>query len=684
MLFIYTEWYRYTLHTAGCGAPCPAYKEADPMDVKGLEAAAKSIRSLSMDAIQKANSGHPGLPLGCAELAAVLYGEVLKHNPADSHWTDRDRFVLSAGHGSMLLYSILHLSGYDVMLDDIMQFRQAGSRCPGHPEYGITDGVECTTGPLGQGVAMAVGMAMAESMLAARFNTEKHTIVDHYTYALVGEGCLMEGVSSEACSLAGHLQLGKLIVFYDENHITIDGSTDIAFTEDVGKRYEAYGWQVLRGDMYDMEGIAALVAQAKADSRPSFIMLKSVIGKGAPKAGTSAVHGAPLGEEGVAAAKKALGLPEDKTFYVVPEATDYFASRRAAFAKAQADWQSVFDEWSKENPEKRAEWDACMAGKPTGSAPLAEYAVGDSLATRKASGSALNVMAKRYASLVGGSADLEGPNVTALPGLGVYSPQDRAGRTIRFGIREFAMSAICVGISVHGGLRPFCATFAVFADYLRPSLRLAALMKQPVIYVLTHDSIYVGEDGPTHQPIETFSALRAIPNVQVLRAGDAEEAGVAWEMAMESSDHPVCMGFTRQNLTVYEKDDPDWRSTMRTGAYIVRKGGDAPDITVLASGSEVTLALEAAAQVNGRTVRVVSVPDRELFKKQPDVIRDKIIGGAKRVVAVEAGTRMGWEGLAAGAGDLFCIDRFGESAPAKKVAEMLGFTAAKLAELLNA
>lgn len=650
---------------------------------KGLEAVAASIRSLSMDAIQKANSGHPGLPLGCAELAAVLYGEILKHNPANSHWADRDRFVLSAGHGSMLLYSILHLSGYDVSLDDIKQFRQAGSRCPGHPEFGMTDGVECTTGPLGQGVAMAVGMAIAETMLAARFNTAKHTIVDHYTYALVGEGCLMEGISSEACSLAGHLKLGKLIVFYDENHITIDGNTDIAFTEDVAKRYEAYGWQVLHGDMYDMKGIAELVEKAKSDDRPSFIMLKSLIGKGAPKQGTSAVHGAPLGDEGVAAAKKELGLPVDQTFYVVPEASAYFASRKDIFAAAEAKWNTVFDEWSKENPEKRAEWDACMAGKATDSAALPEYKIGDSLATRKASGTALNVMAKRYVSLVGGSADLEGPNVTALPGLGVYSAADRGGRTIRFGIREFAMSAICTGMSLHGGLRPFCATFAVFADYLRPSLRLAALMKQPVIYVLTHDSIYVGEDGPTHQPIETFSALRAIPNVQVLRAGDAEEASIAWEMAMESTDHPVCMGFTRQNLTVYEKDDPDWRNTMRTGAYIVRKGSDTPDITVLASGSEVSLALDAAAKVSGKTVRVVSVPDRELFKKQPAVIREKIIGNAARVVAVEAGSRMGWEGLASGEDSLFCIDRFGESAPAKEVARMLGFTADKLAECLN-
>ncbi|MBR4998876.1 MAG: transketolase, partial [Clostridia bacterium] len=380
------------------------------MDKKAIEAVALSIRSLSMDAIQKANSGHPGLPLGAAEAAAVLYGEVMKHNPANSKWADRDRFVLSAGHGSMLLYSILHLAGYKVTMDDIKTFRQVGSHCPGHPEYGDTDGVECTGGPLGQGVSMAVGMAVAESMLAAKFNTPKHTIVDHYTYSLVGEGCLQEGVASEACSLAGNLKLGKLIVFYDENKISIDGCTDITFTDDIKMRYESYGWQVLRGDMYDVEGMAKLVAEAKACSdKPSLIMLKSIIGKGAPKQNTADVHGAPLGADGIIEAKKTLGLPTDKEFYVVPEAYKYFEDKKAEFAKAEADWNSTFDAWAKENPELKKLWDDYHSDAATAEVSDVEYKVGDACATRDASGKALNVIAERFGNLVGGSADLMGP-----------------------------------------------------------------------------------------------------------------------------------------------------------------------------------------------------------------------------------------------------------------------------------
>ncbi|AEE17667.1 transketolase [Treponema brennaborense] len=654
------------------------------MNLKGLEAVALSIRSLSMDAIQKAKSGHPGLPLGCAELAAVLYGEIMKHNPADSHWADRDRFLLSAGHGSMLLYSILHLSGYGVTTDDIRAFRQVGSKCPGHPEYGWTDGVENTSGPLGQGVALAVGEAIAETMLASRFNTAEHTIVDHYTYSLVGEGCLMEGVSSEASSLAGHLKLGKLIVFYDENKISIDGSTDEAFTEDVAMRYKAYGWQVLSGSMYDMEGIAALVAQAKADTeRPSLIMLKSVIGKGSPVEGTAAAHGAPLGDENVAKAKKKLGLDPEKFFYVDSAAYEYFDRKKAAFTQAEADWNAVFAAWSAANPQLRAQWDAMRSRSVSGEGAVPRYAAGDSLATRKASGAMLASLAARCPALVGGSADLEGPNATALPGYGIYSAQNRGGRTIRFGIREFAMACVTSGITLHGGLRGFCATFAVFTDYMRPAMRLAALMKLPVLYVLTHDSIYVGEDGPTHQPIETISCVRAIPGMQVIRAGDAEETVEAWNMAMSVTDHPVCLFFTRQNITVYEKDDPDWRNTMRCGAYVVRRGADVPDVTVLATGSEVELALNAAKLVNGKTVRVVSVPDRELFASQPAALRKLITGAAPRVIVAEAGSKLGWEGFVSAEKDIFCLKDFGASGPAKKVAEHFGFTAEKLAELIS-
>lgn len=653
------------------------------MNMKGLEATALSVRSLSMDAIQKAKSGHPGLPLGCAELAAVLYGEVMKHNPADSSWVDRDRFLLSAGHGSMLLYSILHLSGYKVTMDDIKSFRQIGSHCPGHPEFGDTDGVECTSGPLGQGIAVAVGEAMAETMLAARFNTAEHTVVDHYTYALVGEGCLMEGVSAEASSLAGHLQLGKLIVFYDQNKISIDGSTDITFTEDIAGRYQAYGWQVLQGDMYDMAGIARLVDEAKAEkSKPTLIMLKSVIGKGSPVAGTATAHGAPLGDENIVKAKTELGLDPKKTFYVVPGAYDYFAERRKELAQTQADWNATFAAWSTANPELRKLWDD-MHSLKVADVEFPGYKVGDSLATRAASGKVLPLLASACPALVGGSADLEGPNSTALKDYGVYTVENRTGRTIRFGIREFAMAAISSGITLHGGLRGFCATFAVFADYERPALRVASLMKLPVIYILTHDSIFVGEDGPTHQPIETLASLRGIPGVQVLRPADAEETNEAWRMAMDSKDHPVCLLLSRQNLTVFEKDDADWKNTIRCGGYIVRKGGDTPDITIVATGSEVELALKAANLVQDKRIRVVSVVDRELFLSQPKTLRDTILGTAPRVVVAEAGIRMGWEAVATSQEDVFCLTGFGASGPAAKVAEHFGFTAEKLAEVLK-
>lgn len=655
------------------------------MNEKEINAVASSIRSLSMDAIQKANSGHPGLPLGAAELAAVLYGEILKHNPTDSKWTDRDRFVLSAGHGSMLLYSILHLSGYKVSIDDIKSFRQVGSNCPGHPEYGMTDGVECTSGPLGQGIAMAVGMAVAETMLAARFNTAKHKIVDHYTYSLVGEGCLQEGVASEACSLAGHLKLGKLIVYYDCNKISIDGSTDITFTEDIAKRFEAYGWQVLNGSMYNPEEILKLSEEAKkCTDKPTLIILKSVIGYGAPLQGTADVHGAPLGADGVKTAKKTLGLPEDKDFYVLPEAYKYFEDKKAKFNSAEEDWKKEFDAWSKENPDLRNQWDAFHAGKPTGTAKDAGFTAGDKTATRGAGGKVLNVMADRYLNLVGGSADLSGPNKTQLKnGGGIYSENNRIGRTIEFGIREFAMSALCSGISLHGGLRPFCATFLVFSDYMRAQIRLASLMKQPVIYIFTHDSIYVGEDGPTHQPIETLTALRAIPGVQVLRPGDAQETEAAWEMAIEAHDHPVCIILTRQDLQGYEKADKDWKNTVKCGAYIAKDCEGTPDVTVLASGSEVSMAINAASKVTQKKIRIVSVIDVKLFASLDEAAREKLTGSGVRIVTAEAGIGMEWMQFVKDKRDVFSIERFGESGPAEKVAEHLGFTAEKLAELLK-
>lgn len=656
------------------------------MNGKAINAVATSIRSLSMDAIQKANSGHPGTPLGAAEAAAVLYGEILKHNPADSKWADRDRFVLSAGHGSMLLYSILHLSGYKVTLDDIKSFRQVGSVCCGHPEYGITDGVECTAGPLGQGVSMAVGMALAESMLAARFNTEKHKIVNHYTYSLVGEGCLEEGVSSEACSLAGTLKLGKLIVFYDMNKISIDGSTDITFNEDIAKRYEAYGWQVLRGDMYKPAGILKLVEKAKkCTDKPTLIILKSIIGYSAPKQGLADTHGAPLGEDGVKYAKRVLGLPEDKDFYVMPEAYEYFDSKKALWAANEEAWKSEFNAWSEENPDLRKMWDEYFNDQPAGDVKEFEFAATDKMATRDASGKALNFMAQKYHNLVGGSADLAGPNKTVLKDCdGIYTPENRKGRTIEYGIREFAMSAVVSGINLHGGLRPFCATFLVFADYLRAQLRVASLMKLPNIYVLTHDSIYVGEDGPTHQPVETLASLRAIPGVQTLRPADAQETLEAWKMAYESKDHPVCIALTRQAVQGFEKADKDWKKNIRkNGAYVALDCDGTPDITVLATGSEVSTAIEAASMVSGKKIRVVSIIDFNKFDELEDAAQKEIIGGASRVVCAEAGISANWKYYATSKNDLFCINRFGESGPAAKVAEHLHFTAKDLAALLN-
>ncbi|AEF80813.1 transketolase [Leadbettera azotonutricia] len=655
------------------------------MDTKALEKVALSIRGLAMDAIQKANSGHPGVVLGAAELGAILYGELLRHDPSSPKWPDRDRFVLSAGHGSMFLYSLLHLSGYKGMgIDAIKSFRQVGSAAAGHPEYGAAEGIEMTTGPLGQGLATSVGMAIAETMLAARFNTSNHTIVDHYTYALAGDGCLQEGVSAEASSLAGHLGLGKLIVFYDSNKITIDGSTELSFTEDAAKRYEAYGWQVLKGSMYDFDGIAKLTAQAKAETKkPSLIILTSIIGKGAPtKQNTADIHGAPLGPEEIAAAKKALGIPEGPggEFYVAPEAQSYFKAKQDEWKKTREKWQVNFDAWAKENPDKKKEWDAFYSGKAA-AASLPSFAIGDKIATRTAGNKALAAIANTNLNLVGGAADLKGPNAVGLPNTTAYSASDRGGRYLHFGIREFGMAAIANGITLHGGFRSFCATFMVFSDYLRPALRLSALMKQPVIYVLTHDSIYVGEDGPTHQPIEHLAALRAIPNVRVLRPADAEETAEAWAMAMERTDGPICLALSRQNLTVFVKDDPEWKNSIRTGAYIAKKAAGKPDAVVIATGSEVSLALEAAEK-SGKKVQVVSMISRELFESQPAAIRDAIVPPGARVIVCEAGISQGWERWAKSE-DILSIDRFGESGPAPKVAEHLGFTSAALAAIIS-
>ena len=658
------------------------------MDIRSLEKVALSARVLAMDAVQEANSGHPGLPMGCAELGAFLYGQALKHDPADPTWMDRDRFVLSAGHGSMFLYAHLHLAGYPIGIDDIRTFRKVGSKCAGHPEFGLAPGIECTTGPLGQGLAMAVGMAIAESMLAARFNSAKRRIVDHFTYVLAGDGCLEEGVSAEASSLAGHLGLGKLIVFYDSNKITIDGSTELAFTEDSGKRYEAYGWQVLRGDMYDFAGLERLVAEAKGDlERPSLIILKSVIGKGSPgKQGSAGVHGSALGEEEVAKTKAAIGAPAGQKFWVDSAAYAYYEKRRVELAKARAAWKAEYAAWKAEEPALAAELEDYLAGKPRKPLDLPAFAKGEKTATRNASGKCLAAVSKAWTNLVGGSADLTGPNVSSLPEGGTYGRANRGGRYIHFGIREFGMAAIANGIALHGALRPFVATFLVFADYLRPALRLAALMRQPVVYVLTHDSIFIGEDGPTHQPVEHLASLRAIPNVRVLRPGDAEETAVAWRMAMERTDGPTVIALSRQNLPVFEKADPEWALSMGLGAYVVKNTEAAPETVIVATGSEVSMALAAVDKLGSPAAcagtRVVSMPSRELFISQPEPVRDAILPRGARVVAVEAGVSMGWERFAK-SGDIFSIERFGESGPGNDVARHLGFTVDALVKLLS-
>ena len=656
------------------------------MDLQALQAVANSVRTLSMDAVEKAKSGHPGLPMGLAELGALLYGELLKHDPADPKWPNRDRLVLSAGHGCMLLYSLLHLSGYPLSLDDLKSFRQLGSKTPGHPEYGMTPGVEVTGGPLGQGLANAVGMALAESMLAAKFNTAAHKIVDHYTYVIASDGDMMEGVSSEAASLAGHLGLGKLIVFYDSNHITIEGSTDLAFSEDVLKRFESYGWRTLQASAYDLPAIAALVAQAKgAADRPTVIRLESIIGKGAPTMeGKHAVHGTPLGTEECKRVKQALGIPEEAMFHVFPGAREFFAARQKAWAAAHKDWQTTLASWKKANPELAREWEQWQAPRlELNGAAMPEFKVGESLATRAASGKAVTALSKAVGNLVGGSADLAPSNNTYVKDAGDFGKANRLGRNFHFGIREHGMGAICNGILYHGGLRPYCGTFLVFSDYMRPAIRVAAIAKLPAIYVFTHDSIFVGEDGPTHEPVEHLAALRAIPNLQVLRPADAEETAEAWLMAYERTDGPTALILSRQNLPVLAKSDAGWRKSVRQGAYVARDCQGEPELVVVASGSEVHVAVAAAAELSDRRIRVLSMPCREEFARQPAEWRRKLVPPKARRLVFEAAVRQGWTGLFEEGTEVVSIERFGESGPYAKLAEHFGITAPAVAERMR-
>jgi transketolase len=651
------------------------------MDMEGLQGAALTVRALTMDAVQRAESGHPGLPMGCAELGSLLYGELLNHSPEHPDWINRDRFVLSAGHGSMFLYSLLYLCGYNVSLDDIKGFRSVGSKTPGHPEYGVTEGVETTTGPLGQGFGNAVGMAIAERMLAEKFNTADHRVIDHFTYVLAGDGDMMEGVSAEAASLAGHLGLGKLIAFYDSNKISIEGDTELAFSESVEDRFRAYGWQTFSGDAYDLKEIRRMVEEARKETRrPTLILLSSLIGKGSPnKAGTHSVHGAALGEDEVKASKRELGIPEDEDFYVDPRAPRYFSEQAERWRSAYEQWEETFSAWEKANPELKREWDRHFGAADLNAIDFPSYEEGKKEATRKISGAVMQEIAKALPHFVGGSADLAPSNNTLLKEYGDFSRRDAGGRNLHFGVREHAMGSLTNGIMLHGGLRPYAATFLVFSDYMRPAIRLAALMKLPVIFIFTHDSIYIGEDGPTHQPVEQLAGLRSIPGLTVLRPGDPEETVEAWKMALENTAGPTALVFTRQKTVQYPKADAQCRSKARRGAYIVRDSAAEPETVILATGSEVGLALQAAEQC-GDSVRVVSVFDRATLEAMPQKLWRELVPEGSRVMVAEAGSGTGWGLFVHRREDLFTIERFGESGPGNEVAAHIGFTAEKLAE----
>lgn len=649
-----------------------------------LQTIAHVIRGLSADGVERAKSGHPGMPLGCAEIGSVLFFDVMKHNPANPKWPQRDRFVLSAGHGSMLLYSLLHLSGYGLSLDDLRAFRQIGSKTPGHPEYGDTEGVETTTGPLGQGIANAVGMAIAERMAAARFNRPGYEIVDNYTYVIAGDGCLMEGVSAEASSLAGHLKLGKLIVIYDSNKVTIEGSTDIAFTESVKDRYLAYGWHVQEVDGHDIAQLKAAIAEAKGvTDKPSLIVARTSIAKGAPtKAGSSAAHGAPLGAEEVKGLKRNIGLPEDQEFYV-PAELDGLADYMRSQGRAKEDeWNQLFAKWAQEYPELAQQWESWMAGRLPEDIDevLHMFAPGQKVATRAASGKVLNALAAKIPNLVGGSADLAPSNNSYMEGVGDVRAHDFSGRNFNFGVREHAMGAIINGIQLYGGFRAFGATFLVFSDYMRPAIRLSALMKLPVVYILTHDSIYVGEDGPTHQPIEQTESLRLIPNLRVYRPADAEETAWAWVEALKRQDGPSCLVLTRQALPVLEKP-AGW--DFSRGGYVLADAQGELKLVLAATGSEVSLAVEAARILESQGVgtRIVSIPCAETFYAQDDEYRQSVLPDGVPIMVIEAGVTRGWYSLKPGAEiAVYGIDRFGMSGPGEQVAAHLGLTPQAVAD----
>lgn len=638
-----------------------------------------TIRLLSAEAVQKANSGHPGLPMGAAPMAYTLWAKNLKHNPANPDWDDRDRFILSAGHGSMLIYSLLHVFGYGLTIDDLKNFRQLDSLTPGHPEYGHTKGVEITTGPLGQGLANGVGMAMAEAYLAKKFNRPGYQVADHYTYVLSGDGCMMEGITSEAASLAGTLGLGKLIVLYDSNNITIEGSTDIAFREDVAKRFEAYGWQTLRvDDGTDVAAIDKAIKDAKAETgKPTLIVVKTQIGHGCPaKQGKPAAHGEPLGADHIKATKENLCWDFENEFHVPEEVAEYMKQILAGGEKQEKDWDSMLKAYKSEFPQLASEWDD-WKGKDYTSGLLndSSYWSVDSKAnaTRSSSSDILNKMAGIIPNLIGGSADLAPSNKSYMKGRGDFSAEDYSGSNLHFGVREHAMAAIANGMAAHGRLLPYVSTFFVFSDYMKPSMRLSALMKLPVIYVLTHDSIGVGEDGPTHQPIEQLASLRSIPNFVVFRPCDTKETAAGWYAAATRKESPIALVLTRQNLPQLEMTG----ANALKGAYTILDSGKVPEIILMASGSEVQLVYEAGKQLieRGTAVRVVSMPSWELFEEQSAQYKESVLpsGVAKRL-AVEAATSFGWHRYVGLQGDIISLDHFGESAPAELLFKKYGFT----------
>jgi transketolase len=649
------------------------------MNPSAFDAIGLSVRLLTVDAIEKANSGHPGLPLGCAELGGLIFGEVLSHFPQDPLWANRDRFILSAGHGSMLLYALLHLSGYDLGLEDLKRFRTLRSKTPGHPEYGAAPGIETTTGPLGQGFGNAVGIAIAERMLAAQFNTTTRSVIDHYTYVLAGDGDMMEGVVYEAASLAGHLGLGKLIVFYDDNQISIDGATNLTFSEDVMARFAACNWQTFACSAYDLEELRGCVRKAKADlTRPTLIKVRSVMGKGSPSfAGTHRIHSGALGTDELRKMKQAMGVSPDRQFYIAEEAIEFFRTRNKEWKAAYDAWCTEFALWTAENPDRLAKWQEVFGvHRPPydlAGMNLPGYSPGDMVATRTAGGKVVSTLLDRCDEIVGGSADLTMPCLHGMTYSDNFAPTNPKGRLIYFGVREHAMGAIANGLALHG-MRPFCSTFLTFSDYLRPSLRLSALMRLPVIYVLAYDSIWNGEDGPTHEPVEHLAALRAMPNLLVLRPGDAEETEAVWEIALNRRQGPTALSLTRQAVPVYAKWDPDWRKTITRGAYIVKQAAQSPRLVIVATGSEVSSALRAVERSSfADRIRIISMVSRELFLQQEEAFRAKLLGEGAELLIVEAGVAQGWETICGKPrARIVSVERFGESAPGEQVAEHLG------------